>query len=104
MRERWIGDNFIANFGSEERSKAKVEGQPREKRGWHWDNDWFRQFLDSSSTAMTIIHCYTDIPAHGGGTWLCEDGIAREFSPCCISLAKSAALKFPVVRCRAAFV
>jgi hypothetical protein len=75
-RERWIGDNFIINFGSEERSKAKVDNSPKDRTGWHCDNDWYRQFLDSSGTALTIVHCLTDILAHGGGTWLCEDGIA----------------------------
>ena len=77
-RERWIGDNFIANFGSEARSKSQFENSPKEKKGWHFDNDWYRHFLDSSGTALTIVHCFTDIPPHGGGTWLCEDGIARE--------------------------
>lgn len=76
VRERWIGDNFVINFGSEERSKTKVNISPKEKRGWHCDNDWFRQFLDSSGTALTIMNCFTDIPARGGGTWLCEDGIS----------------------------
>jgi len=77
-REGWIGDNFIANFGSEARSKSQFENSPKEKKGWHFDNDWYRHFLDSSGTALTIVHCFTDIPPHGGGTWLCEDGIARE--------------------------
>lgn len=79
-RERWIGDNFIANFGSDVRSKSQIEYSPKEKTGWHCDNDWYRQFLDSSGTAMTIVHCFTDVPARGGGTWLCEDGIARKSS------------------------
>ncbi|KAK5128267.1 hypothetical protein LTR85_002934 [Meristemomyces frigidus] len=76
-RERWIGDNFIVNFGSEARSQSLIDSSPKEKAGWHCDNDWYRQFLDSTGTAMTIVHCFTDIPARGGGTWLCEDGIAR---------------------------
>ena len=78
-RERWIGDNFIINFGSEARSQCQIESSPREKKGWHCDNDWYRQFLDSSGTALTVIHCFTDIPAGGGGTWLCQDGMAGEF-------------------------
>jgi hypothetical protein len=77
-RERWIGDNFIINFGSEARSKCQIETSPRERRGWHCDNDWYRHFLDSSGTALTVIHFFTDISAGGGGTWLCEDGIAGE--------------------------
>ncbi|KAH8895337.1 hypothetical protein GQ53DRAFT_714962 [Thozetella sp. PMI_491] len=75
-RERWVGDNFITNFGSEARSNETVEKTPKEKSGWHCDNDWFRQFLDSSGTALTVINCFTDIPLRGGGTWLCEDGLA----------------------------
>ena len=41
----------------------------------HHDNDWYRQFLDSSGNALTIVHCFTDVPPRGGGTWLAEDGI-----------------------------
>jgi hypothetical protein len=41
----------------------------------HTDNDYYRAFLDSSENALTVIHCFTDIPAGGGGTMLCEDGI-----------------------------
>lgn len=75
-RERWVGDNFIVNFGSEARSKEDPASHPPQaKRSFHFDNDWYRTFLDSSSTAMTIIHCFSDIPKNGGGTWLCEDGI-----------------------------
>ncbi|KAF8899531.1 hypothetical protein CPB84DRAFT_1847730 [Gymnopilus junonius] len=48
---------------------------PQELRGWHHDNDWYRQFLDSSGNALTIVHCFTDVPPRGGGTWLAEDGI-----------------------------
>lgn len=79
-RERWIGDNFVVNFGSEARSKETVEKPPKEKGGWHCDNDWFRHFLDSSGTALTTIHCFSDIPPRGGGTSLCEDGIASVIS------------------------
>ena len=74
-RERWVGDNFIVNFGSDEKSKAEVEQSAKEKGGWHCDNDWFRQFLDSSGTALTVINLFTDVPPRGGGTWLCEDGL-----------------------------
>lgn len=64
-RERWIGDNFIVNFGSEARTKSTEEIAPEKQTGWHCDNDWYRQFLDSSGTALTVIHCFTDIPARG---------------------------------------
>lgn len=74
-RERWVGDNFISNFGSKERSNEATEKSAKEKQGWHCDNDWFCQFLDSSGTALTIINCFTDIPPRGGGTWLCEGGL-----------------------------
>ena len=78
-RERWVGDNFIVNFGSEARSKEDpLSHPPQSKPGFHSDNDWYRCFLDSSSTAMTIVHCFSDIPENGGGTWLCEDGMNGE--------------------------
>ncbi len=38
----------------------------------------YRQFLDSSGNALTIIACFTDVPPRGGGTALCEDGIKGE--------------------------
>ncbi|ORY34298.1 hypothetical protein BCR39DRAFT_517536 [Naematelia encephala] len=71
VRERYHGDQFICNFGKE----VQEEKHPSEFTGWHTDNDWYRQFLDSSGNALTIIHCFTDIPPRGGGTALCEDGI-----------------------------
>jgi len=40
----------------------------------------YRHFLDSSGNALTIIACFTDIPERGGGTALCEDGIASKSS------------------------
>ncbi|KAJ0331700.1 hypothetical protein COL5a_002367 [Colletotrichum fioriniae] len=75
-RERWVGDNFVVNFGSESRSRESDNVKsPKEKGGWHCDNDWFRQFLDSSGTTLTVINCFTDIPPGGGGTLICEDGL-----------------------------
>ena len=41
-------------------------------------NAQYRLFLDSSGNAMTVVHCFTDIPARGGGTWLCEDAVPGE--------------------------
>jgi hypothetical protein len=41
----------------------------------------YRQFLDASGNALTLIFCFTDIPANGGGTCLNEDGIKRELPP-----------------------
>jgi hypothetical protein len=80
-RERWVGDNFIINFGSEARSgEDPASHPPQDKRSFHFDNDWYRSFLDSSSTGLTIVYCFTDIPKNGGGTWVCQDGITGEFS------------------------
>lgn len=38
VRERWFGDQFIVNFGTEE-WKTK-EHTRQDLRGWHTDNDW----------------------------------------------------------------
>ena len=73
VRERYYGDQFIINFGNEYWKTHEIP--PNEASGWHTDNDWYRQFLDSSGNALTIIHCFTDIPERGGGTLLAEDGI-----------------------------
>ncbi|KZT58321.1 hypothetical protein CALCODRAFT_495048 [Calocera cornea HHB12733] len=72
-RETHHGDQFIINSGTE--YWRDHDQSPQEASGWHTDNDWYRQFLDSSGNALTIIHCFTDIDPRGGGTWLCEDGI-----------------------------
>lgn len=77
VRERYYGDQFILNFGSE-RWKTEESPSPKDATSWHHDNDWYRQFLDSSGNAMTIIHCFTDVPERGGGTLVCEDGIKGE--------------------------
>ncbi|EJU05252.1 hypothetical protein DACRYDRAFT_46009 [Dacryopinax primogenitus] len=71
-RERYNGDNFILNFGSDHWKTHEVP--PQEVTGWHTDNDWYRQFLDSAGSALVMIHCFTDILPGGGGTLLCEDG------------------------------
>jgi len=77
IRERYYGDAFIINFGSEEKAQIKEDlYKPQDRQGWHNDDDWYRMFLDSTGNAMTVIHCFTDIPERGGGTWLCEDGMA----------------------------
>ncbi|KAM0460168.1 hypothetical protein ACHAPV_004957 [Trichoderma viride] len=73
IRERYHGDQFIINFGNEYWKTHEIP--PTEATGWHTDNDWYRQFLDSSGNALTIIHCFTDIPEQGGGTLIAEDGI-----------------------------
>ena len=80
IRERCYGDAFIINFGSEDKAKLKEDiYKPQERSGWHNDDDWYRMFLDSTGNAMTVIHCFSDVPARGGGTWLCEDGMPGEF-------------------------
>ena len=80
IRERYYGDAFIINFGTEEKAKQKVDSPPSEKKGWHIDDDWYRLFLDSTGNAITVIHCFTDIPPRGGGTYLAEDGIKGKLS------------------------
>ncbi|GFZ46525.1 hypothetical protein JCM24511_04772 [Saitozyma sp. JCM 24511] len=75
VRERYYGDQFIINLGNEYWNTH--EEHPTEAKGWHTDNDWYRQFLDSSGNALTIICCFTDIPARGGGTLVAEDGISE---------------------------
>jgi hypothetical protein len=75
LRERWYGDQFICNFGSAARTAEETPEPPRDRATWHIDNDWFRQFLDSSGVALTVIHCFTDVLPNGGGTILCEDAI-----------------------------
>ena len=80
VRERYYGDAFISNFGSEGRSKERRIA-PGEKDSWHTDDDWYRMFLDSSGNGLTVIHCFSDIlDDGGGGTLLCEDGIKGESS------------------------
>lgn len=85
VRERYYGDAFIVNFGSKEKSAQDWEYKPEEKVNWHTDDDWYRMFLDSTGNAITVIHVFTDIPARGGGTWLCEDGIKGKTS--CVNTA-----------------
>ncbi|KZO99822.1 hypothetical protein CALVIDRAFT_525340 [Calocera viscosa TUFC12733] len=77
VRERYQGDQFIFNAGSKEFENwpAEKDIPPQQHTGWHTDNDWYRQFLDSSGNQLTIICCYSDILPRGGGTWLAEDGI-----------------------------
>ena len=76
VRERYYGDAFIINFGTADKTSADTSAfRPQDQTGWHTDDDWYRMFLDSSGNALTVIHVFTDIPPHGGGTWVCEDGI-----------------------------
>ena len=78
VRERYYGDAFIINFGTEEKANDASEFKPEKSAGWHTDDDWYRMFLDSSGNAMTVIHVFTDIPVRGGGTCVAEDGIEGE--------------------------
>lgn len=78
VRERYYGDAFIINFGSSEKASQinnSAPFRPQDLGGWHTDDDWYRMFLDSSGNALTVIHAFTDIPAGGGGTCVCEDAL-----------------------------
>lgn len=75
IRERYYGDAFIINFGSEAKAADTREFNPNDSVGWHSDDDWYRMFLDSSGNALTVIHVFTDIPERGGGTCVAEDGM-----------------------------
>jgi len=75
VRERYYGDAFIVNLGSEDKTVKPSRFIPQEQSGWHTDDDWYRMFLDSTGNALTVIHVFTDIPHDGGGTCLCEDGL-----------------------------
>lgn len=75
IRERYYGDAFIVNFGTQDRTAQDIEAKPQDSLGWHTDDDWYRMFLDSSGNALTVIHVFTDIPPRGGGTMVCEDGL-----------------------------
>jgi hypothetical protein len=88
LYERWVGDQFVCNFGAAERT-SQVEEPVKSRKTWHIDNDWFRQFLDSSNVALTVIHCFTDIPKRGGGTILCEDGLKSAKAAACACVANA---------------
>ena len=75
VRERYYGDAFIINFGSQELAAQEPVFDHKTQPGWHTDDDWYRCFLDSSGNALTVIHVFSDIPENGGGTAVCEDGI-----------------------------
>jgi hypothetical protein len=90
IRERYYGDAFIINFGSEDKTGGDVnEYLPQNRPNWHTDDDWYRMFLDSAGDALTVIHCFSDIPKRGGGTWLAEDGIAGEMGSLCRSRVRA---------------
>ncbi|WWC58909.1 uncharacterized protein I303_101454 [Kwoniella dejecticola CBS 10117] len=77
-RERYAGDQFIINFGSDKYDGLHEKGEkpdPQQATGYHIDNDWYRQFLDSAGNALTLIFLYTDVLENGGGTFLVEDAI-----------------------------
>jgi len=74
VRSAYSGDQFIVNSGSE--YWRHHEANFKEINNWHVDGDWYRHFLDSSEGALVIIQVYTDILPRGGGTYICEDGLA----------------------------
>ncbi|KAL2212945.1 hypothetical protein CC79DRAFT_2007 [Sarocladium strictum] len=69
---KWL-DAFIVNLGSES-SKGKVVG-PRDLDNWHVDGDFFIHFLDSPEQGLLAIPVLSPIAQHGGGTYICPDGI-----------------------------
>jgi hypothetical protein len=74
------GDGFIVNLGQEGWDKLGEEerdalADPRQAGGWHTDGDFFVHFLDSPEQALLVIPLFSDIVPHGGGTYICEDGI-----------------------------
>ena len=75
-RDRWFGDQFIVNFGNKD--LVGTDWNPQTSKGWHTDNDFFRQFLDSGELVLTVICLFTDSDALGGPTVVCEDGIKGE--------------------------
>jgi hypothetical protein len=71
--ERYFGDQFITIFGNK---YWETHDQPlREAEGWHMDNNWSRQVLDSGGYTLTLIFLFTDCPERGGGTYVCEDAL-----------------------------
>ena len=62
-------------------NKKEVPLGPKNLKGWHTDDDWYRMFLDSTGCAITVIHCFADIPEHVGWTILCEGGIEGKHEP-----------------------
>jgi hypothetical protein len=40
VRERYYGDQFIVNFGTEELARSKAKVDYHALPGWHCDNDW----------------------------------------------------------------
>lgn len=40
VRERYYGDQFIINFGTEELARSKAKVDYHALPGWHCDNDW----------------------------------------------------------------
>jgi hypothetical protein len=41
IRERYFGDQWIVNFGSEARTKETAPIDHKNLSGWHTDNDWY---------------------------------------------------------------
>lgn len=104
VRERYHGDQLIINFGSEYWKTHEVH--PTESKGWHTDNDWYRQFLTSSGNALTIIHCFTDgesgfLRKHGS-VWLWVSNTAC--SCLSYSLPLPVLLMFSVMSCTDLFL
>ncbi|KAH8175652.1 Clavaminate synthase-like protein [Sarocladium implicatum] len=72
ISRKWL-DAFIVNLGSES-SKGKPVA-PRDLDNWHVDGDFFTHFLDSPEQGLLVIPVLSPIAEHGGGTFICPDGI-----------------------------
>lgn len=69
-----ISDGFIINFSiGTDREWAPPSPQ---SPGWHKDGDFFRHFLDSPEQGLLTLIIWSDIPEHGGGTFVACDSVA----------------------------
>ena len=62
VRERYYGDAFIINFGTEARTRDETEFRPETSVGWHTDDDWVSIIIDSrllsAVCCLLANHCH----------------------------------------------